>query len=134
MIGLGFNFPKYPADWDDIRAEVLDRDNHRCKKCGMENLLHIHHIIPLSESGTNDPENLITLCGHCHQIEHPHNITVDFVRETCLYCTQCKTKFKQEMGLYQCPDCGQFLRTMKIVNPIDFYDEYIPQFKRKRKS
>ena len=28
---------------------------------------HIHHVIP---NGSNDPENLVTLCGYCHQAIH----------------------------------------------------------------
>lgn len=103
---MDFSFPEYPSNWDEIRAEVLERDSQSCRECGRTNLLHIHHLVPLSKGGTNDIENLITLCGNCHQVEHPHIISTDFDRETCLYCTQCKTKYKQEIGLYHCPDCG----------------------------
>ena len=30
----------------------------RCSKCGKAGRLEVHHIIPISEGGTNDPENL----------------------------------------------------------------------------
>ena len=137
---MDFSFPTYPTNWDEIRAEVLERDLQRCTSCGDEEMLHIHHITPLSSGGTNDIENLITLCGNCHQLEHPHIIPVDFKQETCLYCTQCRTKYRQDNGLYHCPDCGIFLKTMKITHPeTDRYDykRYAlnfegPKFRRKR--
>ena len=36
--------------------------------------VHAHHIIPLSQGGTDDPENLISLCAahHLHGIHGGH--------------------------------------------------------------
>jgi hypothetical protein len=28
---------RYPADWKQIRASILERDGHRCKECGVPN-------------------------------------------------------------------------------------------------
>lgn len=44
-----------------------DRANRHCEHCG-EEIDHpeVHHIIPRSEGGPNDPENLIVLCPSCH--------------------------------------------------------------------
>jgi len=55
-----------------IRREVLVRDRHRCRRkgCNHTRFLEIHHIIPRSEGGTNDPENLVTLCSGCHELWH----------------------------------------------------------------
>ena len=57
------------------RREVLARDRHRCRRkgCNHTRFLDIHHIIPRSTGGTNDPENLITLCTTCHQLWHERN-------------------------------------------------------------
>jgi len=51
--------------------EILKRDNYTCQLCGRTTRLCVHHIdgngstTPLK--GRNDsPENLITLCHHCH--------------------------------------------------------------------
>lgn len=33
--------------------------------------LHVHHIIPLSFFGTNNEQNLATLCYSCHNRQHP---------------------------------------------------------------
>ena len=55
-----------------IRREVLARDRHHCRGlgCSHTRFLEIHHIIPRSAGGTNDPENLITLCTACHELWH----------------------------------------------------------------
>ncbi len=54
------------------RWEVLARDHHRCRTtgCGSARFLDVHHIVPREHGGTNDPENLITLCAACHRMIH----------------------------------------------------------------
>lgn len=62
------------SDWKFLERAVLDRDAETCRRCknpGMEQL-HIHHIVPWSESvelrlAIN---NLVTLCGECHRWVH----------------------------------------------------------------
>lgn len=61
--------------WREVRQFVYARDEGKCRYCGMDVELykcHIHHTLPLSESGTNHPSNLKTLCANCHKIRHPH--------------------------------------------------------------
>lgn len=53
--------------WKERRREVLARDGGRCVKCGTNTqLLDVHHIISRSEGGTDELDNLITLCKRCH--------------------------------------------------------------------
>lgn len=52
-----------------LRFEVFKRDSFRCQYCGAEApsvLLHIDHIKPVSDGGTNDLTNLITACMPCN--------------------------------------------------------------------
>lgn len=49
-----------------IRKKVLERDDYRCVLCGIKNNLQIAHYISRAKSGLGIPENLITLCTHCH--------------------------------------------------------------------
>ena len=57
----------YPDNWDQLRAAILERDNHRCQGCGVSNTeLHVHHIVPLGAGGTNVKSNLQVLCEDCH--------------------------------------------------------------------
>ena len=55
-----------------IRREVLSRDRHRCTApgCDRTRYLEVHHIVPRSQGGTNEPENLTTLCSSCHRLWH----------------------------------------------------------------
>lgn len=50
-----------------IRNKVLNKNNFRCIKCGAKRNLEIDHIKPISDEGTNDIENLQTLCYRCHK-------------------------------------------------------------------
>lgn len=55
---------------DNTRSNVLKRDKDKCVVCGNNSRLHIHHKIPVSESGTDDLDNLETLCDLCHAEKH----------------------------------------------------------------
>ena len=56
-----------------IRWAVLKKDNYTCIKCGQSPAknnnveLEIDHILPVAKGGTNNIENLQTLCKKCNQ-------------------------------------------------------------------
>lgn len=55
-------------EWKTLREQILNRDEHRCRICGAEEYLHVHHR---DGDRTNDAaENLITLCERCHRRVH----------------------------------------------------------------
>lgn len=54
------------AEWEEIRKSILDRDGHKCAKCGSTEQLTVHHIIPWARSRDDTPANLISLCRSCH--------------------------------------------------------------------
>jgi ATP-dependent DNA helicase RecQ len=61
-------------DWNSIRRFVLQRDARKCRECGIACTsaeADIHHLIPRSMGGPDDPSNLITLCDGCHAAHHP---------------------------------------------------------------
>ena len=65
-----------PKSWPEISSQVRNADGHRCAMCGkVFGTLHVHHIIPLCQNGTNHPNNLIVLCPDCHQKQHPWDIS-----------------------------------------------------------
>jgi len=45
---------------------VLKRDNHKCKSCGREKKLEIHHID--GDNTNNSHDNLIMICKACHTV------------------------------------------------------------------
>jgi hypothetical protein len=51
------------------RFEVFKRDGFRCAYCGItpvDAVLHVDHIVPVANGGTNDPANLTTSCQPCN--------------------------------------------------------------------
>ena len=66
----GFNY-----GYSSRREAVLHRDNYTCQCCGKKNCrLEVHHIIFRSNGGTDDEENLITLCKECHDGVHASTV------------------------------------------------------------
>ena len=62
----GFNY-----GYSSRRSAILHRDNYTCQCCGKKNCrLEVHHIKFRSNGGTDDEENLITLCEDCHKGVH----------------------------------------------------------------
>ena len=50
-----------------FRDRVLNAAGHRCHRCGSRDGLQAHHVIPLREGGSNDPDtNGMALCRRCH--------------------------------------------------------------------
>lgn len=54
--------------WKDLRKQVIDRDNNKCRECGAENTtLSVHHVIPFNRGGSDELSNLVALCLKCHR-------------------------------------------------------------------
>lgn len=63
-------------DFYNTRQYVLHRDGYTCQCCGVHDKnvkLHVHHI-ESRQTGGNAPNNLITLCEHCHKALHEGKI------------------------------------------------------------
>lgn len=51
-----------------IFTSCLDRDSRTCQDCGSTTSnLEVHHILPVSQGGTNILDNLKTVCADCHK-------------------------------------------------------------------
>lgn len=57
------------------------RDKKRCVICSYNRIINIHHIIHRSKGGTNDVDNLITLCPNCHSLVHNKIIKIKSITE-----------------------------------------------------
>jgi 5-methylcytosine-specific restriction endonuclease McrA len=57
-----------------MRIRVLVRDRLTCQECSATDddpsFFHVHHKVKRSEGGTNEIENLVTLCCDCHRQVH----------------------------------------------------------------
>jgi ATP-dependent DNA helicase RecQ len=61
-------------DWVTAREAALKRDNYKCVECGTSCgafEVDVHHLLPRSAGGTDEPSNLVTLCDGCHAAYHP---------------------------------------------------------------
>lgn len=72
---------EYPREFYQVREFVLSRDNYRCRICGknLDNpkFAHVHHRDANKQH--NEPENLISLCVHCHGQVHSTKPTSDVI-------------------------------------------------------
>jgi len=54
--------------WRKIRATVIARDQNSCVICGRDDIkLEVDHILERNRGGTDNLENLQTLCEICHK-------------------------------------------------------------------
>lgn len=70
---------------DEVYSEVLERDSHSCQRCSWnltkrvsgdpKQFIELHHIEHHMQGGTNNKENLTTLCNVCHDVAHKKNVT-----------------------------------------------------------
>ena len=67
----------YESDyWRSLRKFVLIRDNYLCQICLSKGkyvtATEVDHIVPLKEGGTNELNNLQSLCKSCHSRKTRH--------------------------------------------------------------
>jgi 5-methylcytosine-specific restriction protein A len=55
----------YGYEWQQIRAAFL-KASPQCVDCGSEERLEPHHFIAVKDGGTDDWDNLMSLCKSCH--------------------------------------------------------------------
>lgn len=55
-----------------IRRRVLERDQHRCQISGCRHTLDVdvHHIVPIADGGSHDPDYLVSICSAHHRSIH----------------------------------------------------------------
>jgi 5-methylcytosine-specific restriction endonuclease McrA len=54
----------------NIRRKIVARDEGKCALCNSEIDVQVHHIVPSSEGGRDDHDNLICLCDKDHTKVH----------------------------------------------------------------
>jgi len=63
----------YGYRWQKLRKVILRRDSYLCQPCEREGKATpaqaVDHIRPKSQGGTDDYENLQSICSVCHNIK-----------------------------------------------------------------
>lgn len=61
----------YGAAWDRLRLAILRRDMGLCQPCKARGrataATAVDHIKPKAQGGTDEPENLQSICDDCHR-------------------------------------------------------------------
>ena len=79
--GIGYQNGRQ-KDYYNTKQFVLSRDSYTCRACKAKQVkLHVHHIIYRSSGGSNTPNNLITLCEHCHDNVHKSQVSKKIVKK-----------------------------------------------------
>lgn len=90
-----------------LRMQVLKRDQARCVLCGrspadnVDIQLNLHHVIPWSQGGLTERENLVTLCHTCHGGLDPHHdeFLRRFLKEGAAGQTYCEQLMQYRRAL-----------------------------------
>lgn len=92
--------------FENTKAMVLNRDGYKCQYCKgkhKDSKLEVHHIIFRSQGGSDEADNLITLCNTCHKALHDGKISPDFKgkrKGQLKYATQMNSIRKQLLRIY----------------------------------
>ena len=93
--------------FENTKAMVLNRDGYKCQYCKgkhKDSKLEVHHIIFRSKGGSDEAENLITLCHTCHKALHDGEIKPNFKgkkKGQLKYATQMNSIRRQLLKHYQ---------------------------------
>jgi 5-methylcytosine-specific restriction endonuclease McrA len=61
----------YPNNWKEVASRIRRLDGFQCIACAAQNqTIDVHHIVYVSNFGTHQQSNLISLCRECHETEH----------------------------------------------------------------
>lgn len=86
--------------FEDTKARVLNRDEYKCQICKgkrKNTRLEVHHIIFRSQGGSDEAENLITLCHTCHSALHAGRIKVNLAGKS-----KGQLKYATQMNSIRC--------------------------------
>lgn len=118
------------VEYDALKQSIRKQDGYKCVCCERNFStveLHVHHIIPLYQFGTNAIGNLVTLCYPCHNKQHDFKVSrnqpiqrkapradaaVSATKTTKVHATPLKKSKSKRIavptsrkGFVDCPNC-----------------------------
>ncbi|WP_206528075.1 RNA-guided endonuclease IscB [Marinitoga sp. 38H-ov] len=64
----------------DVREYCLWRAGYKSETSGKKGILEVHHVIPRSQGGTDNPSNLIVLTAEDHKAIHEDKLKISSIR------------------------------------------------------
>lgn len=115
-----------PRHWDEIRQKVLNRDGHRCRLCGDDDELHVHHLT-YKNWGNEKKKDLTTLCKEHHKLFHRQNKKLKKKTPECPKCNDIyDVVLTDQSGFFKCTynDCCHYFNDLgDIVSTYKEQDE-----------
>lgn len=71
---MGYDDYLHTNVWKELRNERLRTDFYRCSRCGSAINVEVHHIKYPDVWGTEDMDDLVTLCASCHAETHKYDL------------------------------------------------------------
>ena len=98
----------------NTKAFVLNRDSYTCPYCKgktKDSKLEVHHIVFRRNGGSDEAENLITLCKTCHDKLHDGNIILKGgkVKGQLKHATQMNSIRQQLLKIVDCEETFGFI-------------------------
>ena len=83
----------YPNNWKEIASRIRQLDGFQCAVCAAQDkTIDVHHIVYVSNFGTHQQTNLISLCRTCHETEHKRNFDLgERESEQAIFATEAPT-------------------------------------------
>ena len=79
-----------PRNWNSIRKIQLTREPlcRRCKKLGKTTRAReVDHIVPRHAGGSDEYDNLQSLCKQCHKLKSANEMRVGGEKGSCIHGT-----------------------------------------------
>lgn len=97
----------------ELRVAVYMRDYFRCVWCGSDGRLELDHIVPWSAGGSDDFDNLRTLCHNCNDYRSNYITPLDEGCRripsgwACVYCAYDAIAGDSDLTAIYCRTCRQ---------------------------
>lgn len=113
---------------DNQKKAVFERDNYTCQNCGHvgeygyhPDCVQVHHIKPRRDGGTNDIDNLMTLCAICHtktdSVGRPAKYPSGRMRATSLLLTVAQRATATRIGGTKAAGVQTALDAVALLTP-----------------
>lgn len=113
-----------------LRFEVFKRDSFKCQYCGAMPpvvVLEVDHIIPVSKSGTDDIDNLITSCFDCNRGKSNRDLTT--LPQSTIEKTEQLIEREEQYAAYKEILSKIKARQAEEIDAIDeIYNQYFPEW------